>query len=135
METVSFLQKVIDFRSGEKSENPRKEYLQPISLLVKQLDDYCVQALLMLEGIPAKKGRREGTWYDVLVDLMIEVAGILGIKVATGGDRIENPNATPFTVLTFAIEKALPTEARSPSLAACAKRIDRSLRRRSATTK
>jgi hypothetical protein len=135
VETVLFLQRVIGFRFGGKTENPRKDYLQPISLLVKHLDDYCMQALLMLEGIPARKGRREGAWYDILVDLMIEVAEVLGIKVSTAGDRSENPYATPFTVLTFAIEKALDKEARSPSLAACAKRIDRSLSRRSGTTK
>jgi hypothetical protein len=112
-------------------ENALEDYLKPIVLILSNLNDYCIQALLMLNDIPAKKGRREGAWYDTFVKLMIELANILAVKVTTAGDRAENTYATPFTVLTFAIEKALDEEARSPSLAACAKRIERSLGRNS----
>ena len=60
---------------------------------------------------------------------MVRVADLIGIKVSTAGDRSEDPYATPFTVLVFQAERVLPEEAWSPNLAACAKRIESSLKR------
>lgn len=57
---------------------------------------------------------------------MTDVAGRLGIRVTTGGDRRgEDRYATPFTVLVHQVEAALPEAARSNLLSACAKRIER----------
>ena len=66
---------------------------------------------------------------------MIHIAQLIGIKVSTGGDRSEDPFATPFTVLVFGAERVLPEEAWSSTLAACARRIDRSLKRLKRSTR
>jgi len=63
------------------------------------------------------------------VSLTVQVAELLGIKVLTAGKRDEDPYATPFTVLVFEAERVLPEGAWSPNLAACAKRIESSLKR------
>ena len=60
---------------------------------------------------------------------MVQIAELTGTKVSTGGDRSDDPYATPFTVLVFESERVLPEEAWSPTLAACAKRIESSLKR------
>ena len=59
----------------------------------------------------------------------MKVAELLGIKVSTAGNRGEDPYATPFTVLVFEAERVLPEGAWSSNLAACAKRIESSLKR------
>ena len=47
------------------------------------------------------------------------------MKVTTAGDRAGDPASTPFTRFVFAVDQLLIVADRSPSLAACAKRIDR----------
>jgi hypothetical protein len=50
----------------------------------------------------------------------------LGIPSTIGGDRDSNPQDTPFVRLIMGLESFLPPDMQSESLAACAKRIERS---------
>jgi hypothetical protein len=74
-----------------------------------------------------RKGPAPRAWYSGFVRDLAEIAGGLGIDVTTGGDRSDDPHATPFTRLVFSAEKLLPRGERSKTLLACAKRIDRAI--------
>jgi hypothetical protein len=74
-----------------------------------------------------QKGPTPRAWYPRFVRNLTEIAEASGIDVTTGGDRNDDPHATAFTRFVFAVEKLLPPGERSPSLAACAKRIDRAI--------
>jgi hypothetical protein len=95
--------------------------------LLESLSTHCDRAAVILEEAPAKTGRRPLEFYAPFMRLMVGIATKLGIKVSTAGDRVEDPYATPFTTLVFAVERFLPRDAWSNSLPACAKRIDRAL--------
>ena len=97
--------------------------------MAEGLEDYCERALVLLSDLPAKRGQPALRWHEELVRLMVQVAELIRIKVSTGGDCLDVPYATPFTVLVFEAERVLPEEAWSPTLAACAKRIESSLKR------
>jgi hypothetical protein len=127
-EVVSLLIHGVNLAHSGQHPRPREE-LETILKLMEGLEQYCWRALLILEEHPAKKGQRGLRWYTDHVKLMIRIADLLGMKVSTAGDRIEDAHATPFTVLVFEAERVLPEEAWSDSLAACAKRIERSLTR------
>jgi hypothetical protein len=75
----------------------------------------------------ARKGPAPRAWYSLLVRDLANIAWEIRIDVTTAGDRADDPAATPFTRFAFAVEKLLPDGERSPSLAACAKRIDRAI--------
>jgi hypothetical protein len=75
----------------------------------------------------ARKGPTARAWYSGFIRDVAKIAEGIGIDVTTGGDRSENPHATPFTRFVFAVEKLLPDGERSQTLAACAKRIDRAI--------
>ena len=107
----------------------RGKQLETILKVIEGLENYCERALVLLSDLPAKRGQPALRWHEELVRLMVQVAELIGIKVSTGGDRSEDPYATPFTVLVFEAERVLPEEAWSPTLAACAKRIESSLKR------
>ncbi len=128
VEVVNLLIRAVDLGHGGKHPRPR-EQLETSLKVIEALEDTCERALVLLSDLPAKRGQPALGWYDELVSLMAHVAGLLGIKVSTAGDRAEDPYATPFTVLVFEAEQVLPEEARSPSQAACAKRIETSLKR------
>jgi hypothetical protein len=88
-----------------------------------------------LRAMSSKKGQRGLGWYDQFADVIVQTAKTLDIPIRTGGDRgSEEPSATPFTLLAFSLERALPEEARSGSLGACAKRLQRSLAKRKTAT-
>jgi hypothetical protein len=70
-----------------------------------------------------KKGRRALEWYAGFAEVVVRAGRALGIAITTAGDRGDDPHATPFTVLAYALEKSLPKGARSKSLAACNKRL------------
>jgi hypothetical protein len=127
-EVVGLLIRAINLAHAAKHPRPREE-LEIILKLMEDLEQYCWRALLIMEEHPAKKGQRGLRWYTEHVKLMMQVAHLLDVKVSTAGDRIEDDHATPFTVLVFEAERVLPEEAWSDSLAACAKRIERSLSR------
>ena len=127
-EVVNLLIRAIDLAHAGQHPRPR-EQLEIILKVVEGLENYCERALVLLSDLPAKRGQPALRWHDELVRLMVQVAELIGIKVSTAGDRSEDPYATPFTVLVFEAERVLPEEAWSPTLAACAKRIDRSLKR------
>ena len=75
------------------------------------------------------KGPAPRAWYSGFVRDLAEIADGLGIeRDDRGGDRADDPHATPFTRFVFAVEKLLPREARSKTLSACAKRIDRAIK-------
>ena len=82
---------------------------------------------VVLEQQRPRKGPAPRTWYADFVRDLAKIAEGIGIKVTTAGDRSGDPHATPFTRFAFAAEKLLPLEEQSPSLAACAKRIDRAI--------
>jgi hypothetical protein len=127
-EVVNLLIRAIDMAHAGQHPKPR-EQLEITLKVVESFDDICERALVLLSDLPATRGQPALRWYDELVNLMVQVAGLLGIKISTAGDRSEDPNATPFTVLVFEAERVLPEEAWSPTLAACAKRIESSLKR------
>jgi hypothetical protein len=128
-EVVNLLVRTIDLVHQGELDQPRQQ-LETILDAVEHLEGYCEQALAVLNEIPAKKGQRGLGWYDMLVELMTEVAGRLGLKVTTAGDRRgDDPYATPFTVLVYGVEDALPEPARSNLLSTCAKRIEDSRKR------
>ena len=82
---------------------------------------------VVLEQQRPRKGPAPRTWYADFVRDLAKIAEGIGIKVTTAGNRTDDPHATPFTRFAFAAEKLLPLEEQSPSLAACAKRIDRAI--------
>jgi hypothetical protein len=85
-----------------------------------------VPELLSAQQRP-RKGPAPRTWYADFVRGLAKIAEGIGIKVTTAGDRTDDPHATPFTRFVFAVEKLLPREEQSPSLVACARRIDRAI--------
>jgi hypothetical protein len=128
-EVVNFLVQAIDVAHRGALDRPR-EQLETILAAVEHLEGYCEQARAVLSHIPGKKGQRGLAWYVPFVELMTEVAARLGLKVTTAGDRRgDDPYATPFTVLVYGVETALPEKARSNLLSTCAKRIEDSRKR------
>ena len=115
-EVVSLLIHAVDVGHGGKHPHPR-EQLETSLKVFEGLEETCERALVLLSELPAKRGQPALGWYDELVSLMAQVAGLLGLKVSTAGDRAEDPYATPFTVLVFKAEQVLPEEATSESLA------------------
>ncbi len=71
-------------------------------------------------------GPARATYYDLIVEGAGAAARSLAIPLTIGGDRDGNPHDTPFVRLVMGLESLLPSEMQSPSLAACAKRIERS---------
>ena len=127
-EVVTLLIHAVALAHAGQHPRPR-EQLETILKMIEGLENYCERAMVLLSELPAKSGRPALEWYDGLVRLMMRVAELIGIKVSTAGDRSDDPSATPFTVLVFEAERVLPEEAWSKTLAACARRIDRSLKR------
>lgn len=127
-ELISYLEQVIAF-GHECDVAAARLHIETLLKVAEGLEVHCERGLVLLSQIPSKKGQRGNSWYDDFVELMSELAGELGMKVSTAGDRSEDPSATPFTMMVFALEKVLPEGAQSNTLAACAKRIQRSLRK------
>jgi hypothetical protein len=71
-------------------------------------------------------GPARAAWYDLIVEGAGAAARSLAIPLTIGGDRDGNPHDTPFVRLVMGLESLLPSEMQSPSMAACAKRIERS---------
>jgi hypothetical protein len=71
-------------------------------------------------------GPARAAWYDRIVEGAIAAAQSLAIPLTIGGDRDHNPQDTPFVRLIMGLEALLPPKMQSRSLAACAKRIERS---------
>jgi hypothetical protein len=71
-------------------------------------------------------GPARATYYDPIVGGARSAAQSLAIPLTIGGDREHNPHDTPFVRLIMGLEALLPPKMQSRSLAACAKRIERS---------
>jgi hypothetical protein len=71
-------------------------------------------------------GPARAAWYDLIVEGAGAAARSLAIPLTIGGDRDGNPHDTPFVRLIMGLEALLPPKMQSRSLAACAKRIERS---------
>ena len=71
-------------------------------------------------------GPARAAWYDLIVEGAGAAARSLAIPLTIGGDRDGNPHDTPFVRLIMGLEALLPPKMQSQSLAACAKRIERS---------
>ena len=71
-------------------------------------------------------GPARAAWYDLIVEGAGAAARSLAIPLTIGGDRDHNPHDTPFVRLIMGLEALLPPKMQSRSLAACAKRIERS---------
>jgi hypothetical protein len=97
---------------------------------LQELAFYSDLALQMLGELPARKGRPRLEWFDQYVELTTEIADHLGVEVRTMGKLEDDPHQTPFTALVYGFETLLPEEVRSDTLGTCAKRIQRSRRRR-----
>jgi hypothetical protein len=82
---------------------------------------------MVLQQQRPRKGPAPRTGYAGFVGDLAKIAEGIGIKVTTAGNRTDDPHATPFTRFVFAVERLLPRKEQSPSLAACAKRIDRAI--------
>jgi hypothetical protein len=84
----------------------------------------------ILRQMGSKKGRRGLSWYDAFFEVLLKAAHGLGIPLTTAGDRSRDPHATPLTVLAHELERSLPNEARAKTFAACAKRVQERLSKR-----
>jgi hypothetical protein len=71
-------------------------------------------------------GPARATYYDRIVEGARSAAQSLAIPLTIGGDRSRDPYDTPFVRLVKCLESFLPSQMQSASLAACAKRIQRS---------
>jgi len=131
---ITLLSEVLRSHLPELSLQESREQVEGLLQTVETLYYYSEEARGLVSHMGSRKGQRGLAWYDAFVDLMIEAAALLGIRVTTAGDRVEDPYATPFTVLVYAVERSLPQRARSKTLAACAKRTDRSLAKKRHTT-
>jgi hypothetical protein len=86
-----------------------------------------LEGSMVLEQRRPRRGRAPRTWYPGFVRDLAKIAVGIGVTVTTAGDRAHDPHATPFTRFVFSVEKLLPRKEQSPSLAACARRIDRAI--------
>jgi hypothetical protein len=71
-------------------------------------------------------GPARASYYDRIVEGTCSGAQILAIPLTTGGDRSRDSHDTPFVRFVKRLESFLPSQMQSNSLAACAKRIERS---------
>ena len=106
--------------------------------LSRVVKDACKRALAELQGIRGKPGAPPYDWYDEFVQLLLELSRIADIDPVVNTDRISGERVGPFIELALAFEQLLllydpPTgpsvNMRSPSRHACAKRLERSLKR------
>jgi hypothetical protein len=128
-ELIMLLSEVVGERHGGMTAAEARDQLDTILKVLEALDDHCERAQAKLASLPAKTGRPALDFYDGFVALMVEVAAKLELSITTAWDPADDHNATPFTLLVYSVEAVLPREAWSNSLAACAKRIERSLKR------
>jgi hypothetical protein len=92
---------------------------------IKHILMHVEAAVAVLEKTSAD-GPARAAWYDLIVEGAVAAAQSLAIPLAIGGDRDHNPHDTPFVRLIMGLEALLPPKMQSQSLAACAKRIERS---------
>jgi hypothetical protein len=107
------------------------------SLLKPDAVSYAVNEIVLAQSqIPADfggrknkgpKGPKARLWYGDFARDLAEIAECIGIAVTTRDSQASDPHVTPFTTLVFAVEKLLPRKARSNSLVACARQINRTL--------
>ena len=71
-------------------------------------------------------GPARAMYYDRIVEGACSAAQSLVIPLTIGGDRSRDPYDTPLVHLVKRLESFLPSQMKSLSLAACAKRIERS---------
>jgi hypothetical protein len=92
---------------------------------IKHILMHLEAAAAVLEKTSAD-GPARATWYDPIVEGAVAAAQSLAIPLTIGGDRSRDPYDTPFVRLVKRLESFLPSQMQSASLAACAKRIERS---------
>ena len=92
---------------------------------IKHILMHVEAAAAVLEKTSAD-GPARAAWYDLIVEGAVAAAQSLAIPLTIGGDRDHNPHDTPFVRLIMGLEALLPPKMQSRSLAACAKRIERS---------
>lgn len=94
----------------------------------EQIEDILkdIEAAQIVMEQSSADGPARRVWYDSVVAGAVLAAQSLGIPLAMGGDRDDNPYDTPFVRLVMGLESLLPSETQSPSMAACSKRIERS---------
>ena len=98
-------------------------------ITLEQIAVYAEKLLISLEEVPSKQGQRGLGWYDHFVEAMQESATLLGMSISTRESGSKDQGETAFTAFVLEFEALLPEAARSPSPAACAQRINRSLTR------
>jgi hypothetical protein len=92
---------------------------------IKHILMHVEAAAAVLEKTSAD-GPARAAWYDLIVEGAVAAAQSLAIPLTIGGDRSQDPYDTPFVRLIMGLEALLPPKMQSRSLAACAKRIERS---------
>lgn len=98
--------------------------------------DACERALADLQGVRGNSGAPPFEWYDEFVQLLLELARIARIDPVVMTDRNSGERYRRFIELALAFENLLfedpkkpALRMRSPSRGACAKRLERSLKR------
>lgn len=94
---------------------------EQIEVILKDIE----AAQVVMEQSSADGPARQ-VWYDFVVAGAVIVAQNLLIPLTIGGDRSRDPYDTPFVRLVKRLESLLPLKMQSRSMAACAKRIERS---------
>lgn len=89
----------------------------------------CLAALADLTAHSSRGGRDAFGWYDDFVEVLVEVAGKIGMEPKLGKDRITGERNGWLFEAARALECFFPSYMRSPSSEACGKRLERSRKR------
>jgi hypothetical protein len=128
MHFAHFLTQIVIEEHPGMSGNEARDQLETALKVLERLERYCERALVKATLTPAKTGRRSHDFYDAYVALMVKIGRRLGLEPRLPWDPSDPEQETPFTALVFEIERFLPRAAWSNTSAACAKRIERSLK-------
>jgi hypothetical protein len=123
LEFVSMTSQFLDQQFHETNHD-----VEALADSLEKIINYCEAILPGMEGLRAKRGQRGLGWYDDYVEVMIKVAGYLGIAPTTDARGSKVADVTPFTMLVYEIEKIFPSKGHSKTPVACARRIERSLK-------
>jgi hypothetical protein len=91
-----------------------------------KVQDACSTAFADLTAPSPKEGRDRFGWYDEFTEVLLEIAGKVGIKPALGKDRTSGKRNGWLFDAALALERFFPSYMRSWSPEACGKRLERS---------
>jgi hypothetical protein len=105
------------------------EFLQDFCDRMNAVSQACLVAAADLKSIKSKAGQKPIDWYDDFTRVLVLIAERNGIRTTVVTDRVTGKPGGRFLELGAAFERLLYPRMRSPSRAALAKRLQRSLRR------